>query len=54
MCCFIVYYMCVLQDAVLSLLTSQDAIVKQCAARLFNAFASLSSGTCLLVQVRVS
>ena len=32
------------QDAVLSLLTSKDAIVKQCAARLFNAFASLSGG----------
>lgn len=28
----------------LSLLTSNDAVVKQCAARLFNAFASLSSG----------
>lgn len=28
----------------LALLTSNDAIVKQCAARLFNAFASLSSG----------
>ncbi|XP_053379152.1 lisH domain-containing protein ARMC9-like isoform X2 [Mercenaria mercenaria] len=32
------------RDAVLSLLTSSDPVVKQCAARLFNAFASLSSG----------
>lgn len=38
------------RDAVLSLLTSTDAIVKQCAARLFNAFASLSAGRTYLAQ----
>ncbi|XP_052213977.1 lisH domain-containing protein ARMC9-like isoform X2 [Dreissena polymorpha] len=36
--------------AVLSLLTSADPEVKQCAARLFNAFASLSSGRTYLAQ----
>lgn len=36
--------------AVLSMLTSVDPIVKQCAARLFNAFASLCSGRTYLAQ----
>ncbi|WAR15604.1 ARMC9-like protein [Mya arenaria] len=36
--------------SVLSLLTSSDPEVKQCAARLFNAFASLSSGRTYLAQ----
>lgn len=38
------------RDVVLSLLTSNDPVVKQCAARLFNAFASLSSGRTYLAS----